>query len=68
MFSRYLDVEPLVWLELEICDWQCLKTLLPNLADSAGVLDAGNLDAILARHSLLEKWALFGRKFLDRPS
>lgn len=31
----------------------------------AGVLDSGKLDAILTRHSLLEKWARFGHKYLE---
>ena len=33
----------------------------------AGVLDAGQLDAILKRHGLLEKWEQFGVKFLRSP-
>lgn len=33
----------------------------------AGVLDSGRLDAILARHGLLEKWEAFGKKFLGSP-
>jgi hypothetical protein len=33
----------------------------------AGVLDAGQLDAILKRHGLLEKWEQFGVKFLRDP-
>lgn len=32
----------------------------------AGILDSGRLDAILARHGLLEKWEAFGKKFLGR--
>lgn len=34
-----------------------------------GVLDAAKLDAILARHSLLDKWETFGKRFLtpDQP-
>jgi hypothetical protein len=30
----------------------------------AGVLDTAQLDAVLARHGLLAKWAAFGEKFL----
>lgn len=33
----------------------------------SGVLDAGKLDAILTRHGLLEKWANFGHKYLEKP-
>lgn len=34
----------------------------------SGVLDAGKLDQILARHGLLDKWEKFGQKFLkDKP-
>ncbi len=31
----------------------------------AGVLDSTKLDAILARHHLLEKWESFGKRFLQ---
>jgi len=31
----------------------------------SGTLDADKLDAILARHGLLEKWEQFGHKFLE---
>ena len=34
----------------------------------SGVLDAGKLDQILARHGLLDRWERFGQRFLkDKP-
>jgi hypothetical protein len=34
-----------------------------------GVLDPSRLDALLTRHSLLDKWESFGKRFLtsDQP-
>ena len=40
-----------------------------NQMRAAGVLDPSRLDALLARHSLLDKWETFGKRFLtpDQP-
>lgn len=62
--TRVMTAEHLVALALQLGRAKDHARILQFI--DAGVLDAGKLDAILARHGLTAKWAGFEQRFLGR--
>jgi hypothetical protein len=60
--TRVMTAEHLVAIALQVGRAKDHTRILQFV--EAGALDAGKLDAILTRHGLLEKWAIFGYKYL----
>ena len=64
--TRVMTAEHLVAIALQVGRAKDHNRILQFI--ESGALDAKKLDAILARHGLLDKWEQFGQRFLkDKP-
>lgn len=64
--TRVMTAEHLVAIALQVGRAKDHNRILQFI--ESGALDAAKLDAILARHGLLDKWEQFGQRFLkDKP-